>query len=157
MLWFKKRKGLRAPGGLITLIAQSTEIEGDVRFLGNMEIEGLVNGNLLALDQDAGTMRIMEKGCVQGDVHVPNVVINGRVLGDVHASKYLELASNAVVEGNVYYNILEMVRGAQVNGKLIYTEEDAYAELRHSADEPDNDAAEAASDAESVVNIQGTG
>ena len=157
MLWFKKRKGLHAPGGLITLIAQSTEIEGDVRFLGNMEIEGLVNGNLLALDQDAGTMRIMEKGCVQGDVHVPNVVINGRVLGDVHASKYLELASNAVVEGNVYYNILEMVRGAQVNGKLIYTEEDAYVELRHSADEPDNDAAEAASDAESVVNIQGTG
>ncbi len=157
MLWFKNRKGLHAAGGLITLIAQSTEIEGDVRFLGNMEIEGLVNGNLLALDQDAGTMRIMENGCVQGDVHVPNIVVNGRVLGDVHASKYLELASNAVVEGNVYYNILEMVRGAQVNGKLIHTEEDAYAELRRSAEEPNNDAAVAQGVSEQVVEIKGAG
>ncbi len=68
MWWFKKNNGLRAAGGLITLIAQSTEIEGDVRFLGNMEVEGAVNGNLFALDQDAGTMRIMENGCVQGAV-----------------------------------------------------------------------------------------
>lgn len=157
MLWFKKRRMLHAAGGLITLIAQNTEIEGDVRFLGNMEIEGLVTGNLLALDQDAGTMRIMESGCVQGDVHVPNVVINGRVVGDVHASKYLELASHAVVEGDVYYNILEMVRGAQINGKLIYTEEDSYAELRRSAEESVNDEAAAELLADSVVEIKGAG
>ncbi|MGI9289566.1 MAG: bactofilin family protein [Pseudomonadales bacterium] len=154
MWWFKKHNGLRAAGGLITLIAQSTEIEGNVRFLGNMEVEGVVNGNLFALDQDVGTMRIMENGCVQGDVHVPNVIVNGRVVGDVHASKYLELASNAVVEGNVYYNILEMVRGAQINGKLIYTEEDSYAELRRSAEEPVPDAA-AVSVSDSVVEIKG--
>ncbi len=157
MLWFRKNDGRHAPGGLTTLIAQNTEIEGDVRFFGNMEVEGLIHGNLLALDQDAGTMRIMQNGCVQGNVQVPNVVVNGRVVGDVHASKYLELAGNAVVEGNVYYNILEMVRGAQVNGKLIYTEEDAYAELRRSAENPVDDEVQAASGADSIIEVKGAG
>lgn len=157
MVWFKKNSRLRAAGGSITLIAQSTEIEGDVRFLGNMEIEGLINGKLIALDQETGTMRVMEGGCVQGDVHVPNVVVNGRVVGDVHAGKYLELASNAVVEGNVYYNILEMMRGAQVNGKLIYTDEDTYEELRGAAEMPAEGVAEAVSETDSVVKIKDAG
>lgn len=157
MWWLKKNNRLRAAGGLITLIAQSTEIEGDVRFLGSMEVEGTVTGDLHALDQDAGTMRIMENGCVQGNVHVPNVIVNGRVVGDVHACKYLELASNAVVEGNVYYNILEMVRGAQINGKLIYTEQDSYAELRQSAEKSAPDDAAPASVSDSIVGIKGAG
>ncbi len=155
MLWFKKDTGAHAASGLTTLIAQNTEIEGDVRFCGNIEIEGSINGNLSALDQEAGTMRIVRSGCVQGNVRAPNVVVNGRVLGDVHASKYLELASHAVVEGNVYYNILEMVRGAQVNGKLIYTEEGECAAPHLLQGESCKDTAEAVSNADSIVDIKG--
>lgn len=155
-MWFKMNKRARAPGGLVTLIAQGTEISGDVRFLGNMEVEGVVNGNLFALDQDAGTIRVMENGCVQGDVQVPNVVVNGRVEGDVHACKYLELGNNAMVEGNVHYNILEMVRGAQINGKLIYTEEDSSSELRREEEDSAHDTAPV-SVSDSVVEIKGAG
>ncbi len=156
-MWFYKTNGAGEVGGLTTLVAQGTEIAGDVRFLGNMEVEGTVKGNLYALDQDAGTMRVMENGCVQGDVNVPNVVVNGRVVGDVHASKYLELANNAVVEGNVHYNILEIVSGAQINGKLIYTAEDPYGERCQSAEESAHGAAAPASGTDSVVDIKGAG
>ncbi|HSE13629.1 MAG TPA: polymer-forming cytoskeletal protein, partial [Rudaea sp.] len=52
-----------------------------------------------------------------------HIVINGAVTGDVTADERLELASNARVEGNVYYKVLEMSAGAQINGKMVHRAE----------------------------------
>lgn len=112
--------------GSTTLLAEGTEVLGDIRFSGNLEIEGSVIGNIIAAEGADSAMRIMENGRVEGDVHVPNLVINGQVKGEVHATKYIELGGKAHVEGNVHYNLIEMVRGAQVNGSLIFNA--AYAE-----------------------------
>ena len=107
-----------ASGGT-TLVSKSTEIVGDIHFSGNLEVEGIVRGNIVA-DNDA-RVRIMEKGLVEGEVTAPNIVINGRVVGNVHSNKHIELAANAVVEGNVHYKLIEMVKGAQVNGNLVFS------------------------------------
>ncbi|MFK7732368.1 MAG: polymer-forming cytoskeletal protein [Pseudomonadales bacterium] len=125
---FKKseKSAPKKNSGVTTLVAEGTEILGDIRFSGNLEIEGCVKGNIIAAEGAESAMRIMESGRVEGDVYVPHVVINGNVTGEVHSSKYIELASKAHVEGNVHYNIIEMVRGAQVNGNLIYNS--AYSE-----------------------------
>ncbi|WP_369809176.1 polymer-forming cytoskeletal protein [Oceanicoccus sp. KOV_DT_Chl] len=48
------------------------------------------------------------------------MIINGEVLGDVHCDQHVELAAKASVEGNVHYNLIEMVKGAQLNGNLVY-------------------------------------
>ena len=48
------------------------------------------------------------------------VIINGNVKGDVHCSDHVELAGKANVDGNVHYNLIEMVKGAQLNGNLVY-------------------------------------
>ena len=50
------------------------------------------------------------------------VVLNGVVIGDVHGGEHVELASKARVAGNVYYNLIEMAVGAEVNGKLVHTQ-----------------------------------
>ncbi|WP_243760625.1 bactofilin family protein [Pseudomaricurvus hydrocarbonicus] len=110
-----------ATGGT-TLISKSTELLGDINFDGNLEIEGRVKGNIFA---DAGSdarVRIMEKGFVEGEIRVPTVVVNGSVTGDVYAAKHIELAAKATVDGNVHYNMIEMVKGAQVNGSLVFSE-----------------------------------
>lgn len=105
--------------GSTTLLSKSTEVIGDMHFTGNLEVEGIVRGNVIA-NGDA-RVRVMEKGLVEGEISAPNVVINGRVIGDVYSSKHVELAANAVVEGNVHYQLIEMVKGAQVNGSLVYS------------------------------------
>jgi cytoskeletal protein CcmA (bactofilin family) len=56
-------------------------------------------------------------------VQAPHIVVNGAITGDVTASERLELASNARVEGNVYYKLLEMSAGAQINGKMVHRAE----------------------------------
>ena len=94
--------------GSTTLIAEGTELEGDLNFKGSLEVEGSITGNILSEDDDA-RIRILKGGSVKGDVWVATVLINGRVTGDIYASKQAKLASQAVVEGNVHYNLIEIV------------------------------------------------
>lgn len=106
-----------------TLIGQNSELVGDISFSGGLHIDGVVKGNIYA-DQDSGsTLSVSERGFIEGDVQVPNIVLNGAVNGDVHAAEHIELAEKARVTGNVYYKLIEMVRGAEVNGSLVHRNE----------------------------------
>ena len=89
-----------------------------MEFTGGLHVQGTVEGNI-SVGKDGGRLIIGETGVVKGEIQVPQVVINGRVEGDVHATENLELAEKASVEGNVYYLMIEMVMGARVNGKLV--------------------------------------
>lgn len=101
-----------------TLISVKTEIVGDVKFTGGLHVDGVIKGNLMAEPGSGAVVRISDKGRVEGQITAPNVIINGRVIGDVHAGEYIELAKKAQVSGDVYYLAMEMVLGAEVNGKL---------------------------------------
>ena len=101
-----------------TLIAPSATVRGDIEFSGGLHIQGTVEGSV-SVGEEGGRLVIGESGVVKGEIRVAQVVINGRVEGDVHATENLELAEKASVEGNVYYRMVEMVMGAQVNGKLV--------------------------------------
>ncbi|WHI48887.1 polymer-forming cytoskeletal protein [Microbulbifer sp. EKSA008] len=102
-----------------TLIARQTEISGDIHFRGNLVIEGKVRGNVTAHSDSDARLQIVDGGIIEGEIRVPQVVINGNVKGDVFAARHLELASKAMVEGNVHYKLIEMLKGAQVNGALV--------------------------------------
>jgi cytoskeletal protein CcmA (bactofilin family) len=54
---------------------------------------------------------------------VPTVILNGRVAGDVRSDERIELASRAEVNGDVYYNLIEMAMGGAVNGSLFHQTE----------------------------------
>jgi cytoskeletal protein CcmA (bactofilin family) len=128
----KKRRTTR----IDTLIGQQSQVLGDVHFSGGLHVDGTIKGNVIA-DNDASSMlSLSDHGTIEGEVRVPFVVLNGVVLGDVHASEHVELAANARVTGNVYYNLIEMAIGAEVNGKLVHNVEAASAELpmSHEAD-----------------------
>ena len=103
-----------------TLISKDSELTGDIRFSGDLEIQGVVRGNIMAKNEGAATVRIVEGGRVEGEIHAPRVIVNGAVCGDIHSAEQVELAGKANVTGNVHYNLIEMVKGAQVNGSLVY-------------------------------------
>lgn len=115
----KKAKSNGYTNGTTTLIAEGTEIVGEVRFHGNLEVEGQVSGNIVALDGDKSRVRILQSGKVRGEIDAPFVVVNGRVEGDLRVTQQLELATRAVVDGNVHYQLIEIEKGAQVNGNFI--------------------------------------
>ena len=104
-----------------TLISRDTEIVGDIKFGGSLDIEGTVRGNITAVAGKDAVVRVVDKGHVEGEIHSPSVIVNGSVTGDVHSTKHLELASRAKVSGNVHYNLVEMAIGAEVTGSLTHT------------------------------------
>ncbi len=116
----KKKSAMSFSSGTTTLIASGTHIKGDICFSGNLEIEGEVTGNILAEDGAEARVRVLQEGHVRGNLNVPNVVINGRVEGAIQAKSHVELASNAVVEGDVHYSLVEIEKGAQVNGSFVH-------------------------------------
>jgi len=117
----KKETSTSFSAGSTTLVSKNTEIVGDINFSGNLMIEGAVKGNIYSVDGADAHARILDSGVVQGEIRVPTIVINGTINGDVYSSKHVELAAKAVVNGNVHYELIEMVKGAQVNGNLVYS------------------------------------
>lgn len=117
-----------------TLVSRSTEIVGDIHFSGELIIEGRVKGNIYADDDSQALIRIAEKGAVEGEVCVPSAIVNGLVQGDLRSANHLELAAKAVVVGNVYYNLIEMVMGSEVNGNLMHISTSQNENKRLAAD-----------------------
>ena len=115
-------KKVHAKHGVTTLIARNTRVEGTIRYSGELDIEGVIAGDILSEGTGKSIVKILENGRVEGEVRAPEVVINGHVAGDVYANGQLYLADKAVVEGNVHYNTIEMEKGAQINGKLVHLE-----------------------------------
>ena len=111
----------------MTLIAANTHIVGDIRFQDQLHISGRVEGNVIAEEDGKAVVTVAEEGLVKGEIHVPNVVINGNVDGNVHGTERVELAPKAAVQGNVYYNLIEMRLGASVDGQLVHVAPEAQA------------------------------
>jgi cytoskeletal protein CcmA (bactofilin family) len=108
---------------IATVIGEGTEISGNIIFSGGLHVDGRVKGNVQAEPDSTSALTLSEKGVIDGDIHVPNVIVNGEVNGDVYGGHRVELAPKARVTGTVYYNLLEMAMGASVNGQLIHAEE----------------------------------
>jgi len=107
-----------------TLIGQGTEITGDLIFAGGLHVDGKINGNVAAEEGSSSILILSEFGHIEGDVRVPNIVINGKIVGDVHGSTRVELAPKSRIKGSVYYNLIEMAIGAEVNGALVHQPND---------------------------------
>ncbi|MDJ0741395.1 MAG: polymer-forming cytoskeletal protein [Gammaproteobacteria bacterium] len=122
------------PPKVSTVIGQGTVITGDVEFSGGLHLDGVIKGRVNGDGDSRSTLTVSEQGQVEGDVRVENLILNGVVTGDVYAAERAELAANARVNGTVYYRLLEMAMGAEVNGKLVHTEEQEPRQLGYDGD-----------------------
>ncbi len=116
---FGRKKGFSA-ARIDTLVGQDTEIKGDLVFSGGLHVDGKIIGNVMAEEGSTAILILSEFGKIEGEVKVPNMVLNGEIVGDVYGSVRVELAPKSRIKGSVYYNLIEMAIGAEVNGGLIH-------------------------------------
>jgi cytoskeletal protein CcmA (bactofilin family) len=107
-------------GRIDTLVGPNSKVNGDLAFSGRCHVDGTVKGSVSADPESNSALSIAEDGSVEGGVTVPHVILYGVVRGDVVASQRVELGPTARVIGNVYYNLIEMAIGAEINGKLVH-------------------------------------
>ncbi len=111
------------PPKVSTVIGKGTEIQGNLSFTEGLHLDGVIKGNVTGDSDSSSTITVSEPGLIEGDVRVDNLILNGTVVGDVYVNGRAELASAARVTGTVYYRLLEMAMGAEVNGQLVHTDE----------------------------------
>lgn len=119
-----KNKPARSNGGGVeTLIGPRAVIHGDVRFSGGLIVEGTIQGAVIAEEgcPDA-VVTLTQNGVIHGEVRAPHVIVNGQLHGDIYAGDRIELAAQARVQGNIYYQVVEMAAGAMISGRLIHGE-----------------------------------
>jgi cytoskeletal protein CcmA (bactofilin family) len=118
---FKRNSGKsRKAPRIDTLIGVGTRVLGDVEFTGGLHVDGAIRGDVYSPDDGHGRLTISDSGVIEGSVRVPIVVLNGAVHGDIDAHERVQLGATARVAGNVYYTVIEMAIGAEINGKLIH-------------------------------------
>lgn len=117
-----KKKKIRFPA-YATVIGHGTDVNGTLHFFGGLHVDGRIVGDVEAEGGASGSgsaLTLGTSGVIEGNLTVPHVVIDGTVVGDVRAALRAELASGARIQGTVYYGLLEMDEGAEVNGKLVH-------------------------------------
>jgi cytoskeletal protein CcmA (bactofilin family) len=101
-----------------SLIDKGTQIRGDLKFTDGLRVDGNVVGSIRANEDTSSLIVIGETAVIEGDVFSDHVIINGKVVGHVHAFELLELQPKAQIEGDVSYKALEMHQGAAITGQL---------------------------------------
>ena len=104
-----------------TLIGEGCSVDGVVKFSGGLHVIGSINGDVESDDENS-LLILSENAYIAGDVRVNHLIVNGQIDGNIYVSGKVELFDKAHINGDVYYNLLELPIGAEVNGKLIRQE-----------------------------------
>ena len=100
-------------GPVDTLISQHCTIEGNLLTQNSVKVDGRIQGNLQAIGQAI----IGEHGLVMGDVHSTDLLVFGRLEGNVRA-KAVHLEPAARIQGAIETDTFQMEPGVSYTGSL---------------------------------------
>ena len=99
-------------GKLDTYIGEQTLFEGSLTSKNNLCIYGSVRGRI----ESAGRVVIGQSGEIEADIVADDVMVNGKVKGDVTARGILEMSSTGIIQGDVKTARLIMEDGGKFEG-----------------------------------------
>ena len=97
-----------------SVFAHDLVVNGDVDNKGDLRIEGQVHGSVTG----HGTITIAEQGEVVGNVEGRQVIVMGRVEGNVKGAEKVEVLEKATGKGDVVSARISVEEGASVSGKF---------------------------------------
>ena len=98
-----------------SLIGKNIVITGDISATEDLVVEGRVTGKILL---NESRLTVGEEGYAQSHITAREVVISGRVDGQIHASERVELRHTAQVTGDIVAPRLIIHQDAVVKGTV---------------------------------------
>lgn len=95
-------------------LGAGTAYQGKLHFQGSVRIDGVFHGEVTS----DGTLVVGQEADVQGQIHVGQLVLSGRVTGDVHAREKVVLHKTANLQGKLFTPVLVVDEGAVVEGTV---------------------------------------
>ena len=120
----------RGGGELNTIVGRGSVFEGKITVQSSVRIDGKVHGTVEVSD----SLIVGKDGEIDGEVHVRNAVIGGKVSNKIIASGKVVLEAKSVVQGEVRTSRLVIDEGAIFEGKCIMSEHQKLAAATGHAD-----------------------
>ena len=79
------------------LITDQVEIKGTLAFDGNLEFNGVFEGEIIS----QGTLNIGSEAVIKAEIHAAKVIVKGKVQGNITATESIELCDQAELFGDV--------------------------------------------------------
>ena len=99
-------------GTIPSIISEGSEFKGNIKTSGEIQIDGVLNGNVRAKQVVVGIT-----GNVRGNVTANFLRICGKIEGEIRAET-LEIVSSASVKGNVYKKTISIESGSKIIGNI---------------------------------------
>lgn len=99
----------RIAGLETTLITAQAEFKGSLAFSGELRLDGRIEGDIQSED---GQLTIGEEAIVKAQISVKDVIIYGKVQGDITAQGRIEIKGKAQVFGDLHANRVMIEDGA---------------------------------------------
>jgi cytoskeletal protein CcmA (bactofilin family) len=90
-------------------------IEGDLSALSAEFVGGSVKGNVTVGER----VVVDEETVIEGDIKAKDIVISGKVVGEIKAENSVRLTSSAVIKGDLFAASISIETGAKVEGKFV--------------------------------------
>lgn len=115
----EKSRGAKYPQGRTdTLIGAGMRVEGNIAFMGVLQIQGDTLGEVSSDSDPNGTIVVGTSGSITGTLKAPHIVVSGRVSGPLRSSQSIEIRQGACVAGDAWYQALEIHAGGVIEGAL---------------------------------------
>lgn len=99
--------------GSTSLLSRNVSIEGDIEGNENIKIEGTVKGKIKL----KGDVLVGMSGVIEAEVEATNVIVQGKIMGNVQAQQKLELHSTGKLIGDVSARSIDIKEGAVFEGR----------------------------------------
>ncbi|MFZ3511505.1 polymer-forming cytoskeletal protein [Vibrio harveyi] len=109
---FNQNRGTTSSPTASTLIAKGCTVSGELKVESDIQIDGIVEGQLHV----EGTLVVAESGRIKGDVYAKQLVINGVLDGNFHA-EHIQVLAKGRVSGKIWSNNLSIEPGGKFFGE----------------------------------------
>ena len=99
--------------GINTILGRGSVIEGNLTVPNGIRVDGHLKGYL----SSSGMLIVGEVGLIEADLKVKDVMVSGKIVGDVDADGKVHLKSQAVLLGKIKTRLLIVEEGAIFKGE----------------------------------------
>ena len=101
-----------------SILGAGCVIHGKLETRANYHVIGQVFGDIVELENVNGILWIDQYASVRGNITCSNIVIAGKVEGNVVASGAVEVCAGATISGDIESDRLHVDSNARINGRL---------------------------------------
>ena len=99
----------------VSVIGPTLVFKGELSADEDLVIQGCIEGTI---DHHNNHLTVGKQGRVMADIHASSVIVEGKLVGDIHSEGLVSLAKGADFNGNIYCGRITMEDGARIKGTI---------------------------------------